>query len=90
MRFISIFILLQNESVDVNSDADESMNESAPTSAASDIEENGVFHRNPGFLTLINSTIFDLEILCCSLLTKLCFHNFSFIEWLWIEWHRQF
>ncbi|RZC06647.1 putative ubiquitin-like-specific protease 2B isoform B [Glycine soja] len=31
-----------NESIDVNSEADESMNESAPTSPASDIPENGV------------------------------------------------
>lgn len=40
----------QNESVDVYSEADECMNESAPTSTAADIAENGVFHRNPEFL----------------------------------------
>jgi hypothetical protein len=34
----------------------------------------------------VKSTTFDLEILCCSLLTKLRFHNFSFTEWLWIGW----
>lgn len=81
---------MQKESVDVDSEADECMDESAPSSPASEIAENGVFYRNPGFLILIFSTIFDLEILYCSLLTEFSFHNFSFMGWLWIEWHRQF
>lgn len=82
-------MVLQNESVDVNSEADECMNESAPTSPASDIAENGVFYRNPGSLILVNSCTVDLEMPCCILLTKLSFHNFSFVEWLWIEWQRK-
>lgn len=57
-----IFFFLQKESVDVSSDADDCMNhESAPTSAASDIVENGVFHRNARSLLLVKSTAFDLK-----------------------------
>jgi hypothetical protein len=69
--FPIFFFFLQKESVDVSSDADDCMNyESAPISAASDIAENGVFHRNPSrSLILIKSTIFYLEILYCSSLT---------------------
>lgn len=48
-----MFIFLQTESVDINSEADERMNESTPSSPASDIAANGSFYCNDGFLNYI-------------------------------------
>lgn len=43
-----MFNFLQTESVDTN-EADECINESNPSSPASDIAENGLFYCNPEF-----------------------------------------